>query len=148
MANLFQPEIAHDTVAQRRVRQWLAALRSGDHPQATGSLRTPDGFCCLGVACDLFDETTWRWSDKRANWSYLGATIDLPRPVMDAYRLRSPNGDYVKSDEEPDDRRAPGARSLAGDNDMGMSLAEIADVIECELDMALAAAGDGKEAER
>ena len=32
---------------------WLAALRSGEYEQTTDSLRRPEGFCCLGVACDV-----------------------------------------------------------------------------------------------
>ena len=32
---------------------WVAALRSGDYKQATGSLRKPAGDCCLGVLCDI-----------------------------------------------------------------------------------------------
>jgi hypothetical protein len=32
---------------------WLQALRSGDYQQGRSYLRTGDGFCCLGVLCDL-----------------------------------------------------------------------------------------------
>lgn len=32
---------------------WLAALRSGTRKQAKNRLHTSEGFCCLGVACDL-----------------------------------------------------------------------------------------------
>ena len=31
----------------------VAALRSGKYKQCTGALRKDDGFCCLGVACDV-----------------------------------------------------------------------------------------------
>lgn len=135
MPNLFQPEIADDLAAQRRVREWAGALRSGDYPQAGGTLRTTSGFCCLGLACHLYDETTWRGTTaKGAEWSYMGATIDLPRPIVVAYRLQRPDGHY---DQEPDDQRGPWARSLAADNDSGKSFAQIADVIERELDAAL-----------
>lgn len=35
--------------------EWVAALRSGDYPQGAGMLRsaTSDGYCCLGVLCEL-----------------------------------------------------------------------------------------------
>lgn len=33
---------------------WLAALRSGKYPQTTGKLQDEKGYCCLGVACELF----------------------------------------------------------------------------------------------
>jgi len=34
-------------------RKWVAALRSGEYPQTQGILRDSDGYCCLGVACEL-----------------------------------------------------------------------------------------------
>ena len=33
---------------------WVNALRSGEYNQATGKLKTPQGFCCLGVLTDLY----------------------------------------------------------------------------------------------
>lgn len=33
--------------------KFLAALRSGEYSQDKGRLRTVNGFCCLGVACDV-----------------------------------------------------------------------------------------------
>ncbi len=39
--------------------KWLAALRSGQYPQARGRLRSSDGYCCLGVLCDIVDPTQW-----------------------------------------------------------------------------------------
>lgn len=32
---------------------WLDALRSGDYKQNYCYLKSEDGYCCLGVACDL-----------------------------------------------------------------------------------------------
>jgi hypothetical protein len=32
---------------------WLDALRSGEYEQAKGYLKTDDGYCCLGVLCDI-----------------------------------------------------------------------------------------------
>lgn len=32
---------------------WVAALRSGEYKQGSGRLRTPEGWCCLGVLTDL-----------------------------------------------------------------------------------------------
>ena len=34
-------------------KKWIEALRSGNYKQAEGQLRDNDGFCCIGVACDL-----------------------------------------------------------------------------------------------
>lgn len=34
-------------------RDWVAALRSGEYQQDTGALKTPTGYCCLGVLVDV-----------------------------------------------------------------------------------------------
>lgn len=41
------------------VRKWIEALRSGRYSQGIGKLRDGDRFCCLGVACDIFDPKGW-----------------------------------------------------------------------------------------
>lgn len=43
---------------------WVNALRSGDYNQATGKLRTPEGFCCLGVLTDLYAK------EKNKEWIF------------------------------------------------------------------------------
>lgn len=37
--------------------EWTAALRSGKYKQTRGSIKTPDGFCCLGVGQELLGWT-------------------------------------------------------------------------------------------
>jgi len=51
-----------------RVKNWASALESGEYTQGTGSMKTLEGFCCLGVACDLFDHLGWRRDGQ--NYSY------------------------------------------------------------------------------
>jgi hypothetical protein len=36
---------------------WITALRSGKYKQSRGFLKTKDGFCCLGVLCDVYAKT-------------------------------------------------------------------------------------------
>jgi len=38
----------------------IAALRSGSYKQITGALHSAEGFCCLGVACEVFRQETGR----------------------------------------------------------------------------------------
>lgn len=45
--------------------RWLTALRSDQYKQTTGHLRIGDGFCCLGVACDL---AGFLWIDQRDHY--------------------------------------------------------------------------------
>ena len=37
---------------------WLDALESGEYEQTKEVLRRDEGFCCLGVACDIYHEAT------------------------------------------------------------------------------------------
>lgn len=34
-------------------REWTDALRSGEYQKARGYLRTNEGYCCLGVLCEV-----------------------------------------------------------------------------------------------
>lgn len=38
---------------------WLTALRSGKYEQTKETLRDNNGFCCLGVLCDILDPGGW-----------------------------------------------------------------------------------------
>lgn len=40
--------------AKKDIITWIAALRSGKYKQTTGRLQNVYGYCCLGVACELF----------------------------------------------------------------------------------------------
>ena len=39
-------------------KKWVEALRSGEYEQGTGQLRNDDCYCCLGVAHDLFGNSS------------------------------------------------------------------------------------------
>jgi hypothetical protein len=36
-----------------QIKQWIAALRSGEYPQGQLTLQSNEGYCCLGVACKV-----------------------------------------------------------------------------------------------
>lgn len=67
-------EVTEEVTAFRL--RWLEALESGKYPQASHKLRTPLGFCCLGVACDI---------------SGLGEWVD-PQPEAVAYEFHATLG--------------------------------------------------------
>jgi hypothetical protein len=48
-------------------KRWVEALRSGKYPQTRRTLKDDAGFCCLGVACDLYAEEV-----EGANWKLRG----------------------------------------------------------------------------
>lgn len=41
------------------VKKWLVALKSGQYKQTTGTLKDSDGYCCLGVACEISNLGKW-----------------------------------------------------------------------------------------
>jgi hypothetical protein len=49
---------------QKIKARWIEALRSGKYAQTTSHLSDKNGFCCLGVLCDLYIQdhpTTSEW---------------------------------------------------------------------------------------
>ena len=44
--------------------RWVEALRSGKYMQTQGTLRNGEGFCCLGVLCDIVK------NDLNIEWEY------------------------------------------------------------------------------
>lgn len=98
-------------------KQWVAALRSGEYQQGTGRLRYKGRYCCLGVACNLYDPDGWEGD------VYAGISERLPDHVMTALGLRMSSGQCSREGVNT---------SLVDLNDSGLTFAEIADVIEAE----------------
>jgi hypothetical protein len=46
-------------------QKWIDALCSGDYPQTQSELCNSGGYCCLGVLCDIVDNTKWSTSDDQ-----------------------------------------------------------------------------------
>lgn len=78
MAGRMNPEVKE---------QWLQALRSGEYKQGKTVLfnTSSDGFCCLGVLCDLHKKKTrlgdWDGSGYRSGMS--ASSIGLIYPVTE-----------------------------------------------------------------
>lgn len=98
--------------------KWTAALRSGKYTQTTGKLANKTGYCCLGVACEIYianggsllrsvDEAS---SDKRVLYDYY--SMYLPPDVSEWLGI---------------DRLTQTA--LSEKNDSGACFDEIADII-------------------
>lgn len=68
-------------------QKWVDALLSGDYAQTNDCLHNADGFCCLGVLCDIHStETGNRWErgeDGFESLLYLGMDGALPEEVVE-----------------------------------------------------------------
>lgn len=132
----------------------VEALRSGDYPQTDGRLHNQDGYCCLGVACDLSRLGEWVWDEDLASYAYVVSLkeeerVVLPDSLTRALDLKNHLGEADKGIEvsyevvaqtlQPDTldmMKAAGTAvpgrpvALTGMNDSSVSFDEIANVIE------------------
>lgn len=112
------------------VELWCEALRSGAYKQTTGHLCGAGGFCCLGVACDLYQKHVGgldvgqhevSLDDVIATYNDEGYV--LPTVVRDWLGLTDDEGSYCPSDGDS-------RNTLHELNDNRETFDKIADIIE------------------
>ena len=123
---------------------WVESLESGRYQQARQALRTEDGFCCLGVACDV--SGVGKWEQRRVlggdmMWRFNKCREALPPEVMEWLAVKSctctlnwDSSDDWRSNMKSDKywfsvTPRSGEPSLLKLNDGGMSFVEIAQFI-------------------
>lgn len=115
-------------------KKWVAALRSGEYEQGKDALQSTAGYCCLGVACAVYEKEV---GPVQKGWDgrFRGKTLYPHKNVLDWLGLRDESGDF-RGDYFPglvdDDGYDPKCDSLAEANDAGATFSEIADFIESE----------------
>jgi hypothetical protein len=109
--------------------KWVEALRSDKYRQVQGRLRdvNGNGFCCLGVLCDIVDPTQWEIRGYLKAEKYFHGIDDygkkwdmLPNSVAVAVGLEG--GDPVLG----------GGRATYWNDDKDYSFDQIADIIEAD----------------
>ena len=106
-------------------QKWLSALRSGDYQKTQCYLRTDDGFCCIGVLCDLYgkeNNVEWNLVNNGHNYEFQDRESYLPSSVKKWADLEYCNP-HVNDGES----------TLVSLNDTGCTFEQIADVIEKQL---------------
>lgn len=105
--------------------KWIAALESGEFPQGKGALRSDRGYCCLGVACEVYRRETGigEWVPGDGAWvfkitGYYESAI-LPLSLVEVFGLKD---QYGSSND--------GSLGLTTKNDTGSCFAEIADLLK------------------
>lgn len=115
-------------------QRWIQALRSGHYSQTQKNLRTENGYCCLGVLCDLYaqDHSDAVWVDNGIHndgikvYSFMTTVshaLQLPEQVMAWSGLSDYNPTVIIHNTE---------YAIAGVNDGGTTFDEIADLIEAQ----------------
>jgi hypothetical protein len=107
-------------------QKWVSALRSGEYQQTQRLLHYENGFCCLGVLCDLYlkeNQLEWEPSTHSNNvYVFQNNGADLPFSVIEWSGIEGCNPPVND-----------GESTLAGLNDSGSTFEQIADVIEKQL---------------
>ena len=109
--------------------KWVRALRFGAYTQTRSYLHTSEGFCCLGVLCDLYrQEKGGSWIDGEECFEFddTGAQTGLPEVVREWAGLSEGDPEVMRDSDEPEQ----GHTSLAQMNDDGLRFERIAAVIE------------------
>ena len=101
-------------------QKWVDALLSGKYEQGSEKLRGANGYCCLGVLCDLYSQehdTQWEFRSHDENsdetnpepmdyWYFDGEGEFLPKSVMNwaGFSLHSPQVrvDVTENDDKDD----------------------------------------------
>lgn len=81
--------------------KWVAALRSGEFQQGKNALKSEEGYCCLGVLCELHRrevDGSWRLQAS-GNYAYGMSTSFLPGEVLDWAGLRNSWPNVIIDDE-------------------------------------------------
>jgi hypothetical protein len=94
------------------IKNWIAELRSGNRKQYKNQLKKDESYCCLGVLCDLYDNSKWNYNLYSIN----GKDNDLNYPPPEITDFIGTNKDFI--------------RILGRYNDEGKTFPEIADIIE------------------
>lgn len=105
----------------KNARKWIDALRSGKYNQTRDRLKDEYGHCCLGVACEVYQEEVGDLDEKLAHGIYCfdNCRSHLPIKVVNWLNLQFDDGEYKEG-------------YLTTKNDTGSTFEEIADIIESE----------------
>jgi hypothetical protein len=122
-------------------QKWIDALRSGKYDQGSEKLRSVQGYCCLGVLCDLYSkEQSKDWDfveceetnlQPKDYWYFEGESEFLPDSVREwagmACKNPSVRVDVTDNDDEDDWFYHD---EIANLNDSGYTFKELSNVIE------------------
>ena len=103
-------------------KQWLEALRSGKYRQTKEALKDDDGYCCLGVLCNLVKDRVgedfdghkdYEGDSEKVGYLFMGKLFYPPEKILKLARIS------IK-----------GAKKLANLNDDGNTFEQIANHID------------------
>ena len=129
-------------------QKWVNALHSGKYEQGNGKLYSGQGYCCLGVLCDLYSkENNLKWEFRGddviktedevvpsefqdCDYFYFdGESEFLPESVKEWAQLSANNPQVKVKLEDKEDARFY-FDEIANLNDAGYSFTQLAEIID------------------
>ena len=123
-------------------KKWIDALRSGWYDQGSEKLRSDQGYCCLGVLCDLYTQETkmvgWEFRGYDENehlpqdyWYFDGESEFLPESVKEwaGFNVNNPSVRVDVTDNDDEDNWFY-TDEIANLNDSGYTFNELSELIE------------------
>lgn len=86
-----------NSIMNKEAKKWVEVLKTTELKQITGKLKKGDGFCCLGIACELNDPSLWS-ENKYGVYSDLDSG-SLPKFLFNKLRLKNEHGEFDLNDE-------------------------------------------------
>ena len=107
--------------------RWITALESGTYAKGKGYLRQTYKYCCLGVACDLYDRNSWNQVSNIFKTGTKPTAIELPAEVQHALQLKTAAGHFNVGELSSELRKKIKAGSTINNDHWENSLVEIND---------------------
>jgi hypothetical protein len=129
-------------------RKVIVKPKSNKYEQGSEKLRGANGYCCLGVLCDLYaqeHDTQWEFRGYGEHgdetnpqpmdyWYFEDRSEYLPESVMDWAGLKTPNPNVrIDVEDNEDEDNWYYQDEIANVNDSGYSFNQIAEVIQQQL---------------
>ncbi len=114
--------------------KWIEALESGKYKQGHHALKREDGYCCLGVLCDISGQGRWNRPKGYISSEYAirdsgnANKLWLPDAVREWAGMRTCSGDLGDANSVYFGERECG--NLSALNDAGASFKDIVAVIK------------------
>lgn len=101
--------------------KWLQALESGDYEQGQNYLVKDSKYCCLGVACEIFEAMYVTRNTPESSYRvYSSGSFLPPEDVVEKLGLR---------DNKGSDHHGSFGHTLVGLNDSGKTFKEIVKIV-------------------
>ena len=107
---------------------WAEALESGEYEQATQWLQSGNGFCCLGVACEVAEEHGIKVIREEGTGDIDGSDLDDQPAVQRWLGLKSEDGDFLCLNAD----RYPRTNLIHLNDEGNTTFAELAAIIRAE----------------